>query len=252
MRRSTTSNKRTYQLLGTMLILMLWQGLSFLYGAFVVPGPVSTAIRLLHLLSQGETYVHIGATGIRVLSGFCAALVIALPWGMLAGRSRRVEAFSVPGISLLRSVPVVSIIIIVLFFFGSKLMPSVISLLVVIPIIYTNVRTGVEGIDPLLLDMAKVYRVGTFIRWRDLFFRGMLPYLFAGVEISLGIAFKAVVAGEVISPPSRGIGASILNAKLYLDLEGALAWTAIALLFSYALERLIKRIREGALAWKKI
>jgi len=250
MNRFIISHRLTYQLLGIGLILVLWQLLSLAFGRFIVPQPSDTLIRLGKLLLTTDTYGHVVMTAYRVLTGFLVALVIAVPWGMLSGRYPKLEAFSNPQISLLKSVPVVSIIIIVLFFFGSKLMPSVISLLVVVPIIYTNTLTGMKNIDRKLIEMTQIYGVGRRMQMIDLYFKGILPYLFAGLEIGLGVAFKAVIAGEVISPPAMGIGASIWNAKLYIDLEGALAWTALALILSFMLEHGIVALREGAMPWK--
>lgn len=247
----TISHKLKFQLLGIGLILVLWQLLSLAFGRFIVPEPLDTLLRLWTLLQQTASYEHIFMTALRVLIGFTVALIIAVPWGMVAGRYTSVEAFSNPGISLLKSIPVVSIIIIVLFFFGSKLMPIVISLLVVVPIVYTNTLTGMKNIDIKLVEMSRIYGVGRKVRVIDLYFKGILPYLFAGFEIGLGVAFKAVIAGEVISPPRYGIGASIWNAKLYIDLEGALAWTALALILSFILELGIIAIKEGVMPWKK-
>ncbi len=250
MKRFTISHKFTYQVLGVMVILFVWQCLSFTFGRFIVPQPTDTFQRLLKLLMTADTYGHIGMTAFRVLTGFLVALIIAVPWGMLAGRYPQFEAFSNPQISLLKSVPVVSIIIIVLFFFGSKLMPSVISLLVVVPILYTNTLTGMKNVDEKLIQMSTIYGVLLGKRVSELYFKGILTYLFAGLEAGLGVAFKAVIAGEVISPPLKGIGASIWNAKLYIDLEGALAWTAMALILSFALELGIVALREEVMPWK--
>lgn len=246
----TISRKLKFQLLGIGLILMLWQVLSLAFGRFIVPEPLDTLWRLCNLLQQADSYEHILMTALRVLTGFSVALLIAVPWGMAAGRFSWIEAFSNPGISLLKSIPVVSIIIIVLFFFGSKLMPIVISLLVVVPIVYTNTLTGMKNMDVKLVQMTRIYGVGRWMQIKELYFKGILPYLFAGFEIGLGVAFKAVIAGEVISPPRYGIGASIWNAKLYIDLEGALAWTALALILSFILELGIVAVREGVMPWK--
>lgn len=251
MKRFTHFPKVTYQFVGLGFIILLWQMLSFTFGSFIVPQPLDTTIRIIELLGSGETYSHVLMTAWRVLTGFTVALAVALPWGMVAGRFSSVEAISKPIISLLRSVPVVSIIIIVLFFFGSRLMPSVISLLVVVPIIYTNTLTGMKNMDTKLIEMANIYGVSLKQRLYQLYFKGILPYLFAGLETGLGVAFKAVIAGEVISPPPMGIGASIWQTKLYLDLEGALAWTALALVLSFMLEMVIIGVREGAMPWKK-
>ena len=77
----------------------------------------------------------------------------------------------------------------------------------------------------------------------------LLPYFAAACRTSLGLAWKAGVAAEVLCLPRLAIGTQVSNAKTYLDTPGLFAWTLTVLLLSFALERvlggLLGRLERG-------
>ena len=67
----------------------------------------------------------------------------------------------------------------------------------------------------------------------------VLPYFAAACRTSLGLAWKAGVAAEVLCLPKLAIGTQVSNAKTYLNTPALFAWTLTVLLLSFLLEQVL-------------
>ena len=125
----------------------------------------------------------------------------------------------------------------------------VISWIMAMPIVYTNVLEGIEQTDAGLLEMAEVFGVGTLERVRMVYLSQVLPYFRAAVSLALGLSWKAGIAAEVIGLPDLTIGEHLYDAKVYLDTPALFAWTVAIVVVSVALEALVSRGLDAALSW---
>jgi NitT/TauT family transport system permease protein len=115
--------------------------------------------------------------------------------------------------------------------------PIFISFLMVVPLIWANVHTGIAGTDTQLLEMAKVYRFSPARKIGYLYVPSVMPYFTAACSTGLGFAWKSGIAAEVIALPALAIGKQIYNAKIYLETVDLFAWTIAVILLSVLLER---------------
>ena len=96
--------------------------------------------------------------------------------------------------SLIRSVPVASFVILALIWIGSESLSVFISYLVVLPMIYVNTRAGLWATDPKLLEMARVFRMTAFKKVRYIYVPALMPYLVSGCKTALGMSWKSGIA----------------------------------------------------------
>jgi NitT/TauT family transport system permease protein len=139
----------------------------------------------------------------------------------------------------IKSVPVVSFIILALIWFSSKNLAVLISFLMVLPIIYTNTLMGINNLDKDLKEMAKVFKIPTLRRIRYIEAPQIMPFFYSGCEIALGLCWKSGIAAEVIGIPKGSIGERLQQAKVYLDTPDLFAWTVVIVILSFLFERLI-------------
>ena len=109
----------------------------------------------------------------------------------------------------------------------------------VLPIVYTNVRDGILETDVKLLEMADVFALSPWKRFRFIYVPEVFPYFQSACSVCLGLAFKSGIAAEVIGIPSGSIGEQLYNAKIYLNTPDLFAWTLVIVLLSLLLEKLI-------------
>ena len=78
------------------------------------------------------------------------------------------------------------------------------------------------------------------------------PYFVSAARTSLGLAWKAGVAAEVLAVTPNSIGKQLYNSKLYLETSELFAWTAVVILLSLAIEKLtgyfIRRLKRRSYA----
>lgn len=227
-------------LLAVAFWLAVWQGASLAVGQRVLlVGPWEVVVRLTELLPTGELWETVGRTFGRITLGFLLAAVVGVLLAAASSASRVVAALVNPVVTTIRSTPVVSFIILVLIWASSGRLATIISFLMVLPIIHATVYEGIGHRDRSLLEVATVFEVS---RWRRLLaidVPQVLPFFVAGCRTGVGLAWKSGIAAEVIGLPDGTIGERLYQAKLFLATADVFAWTVVVVLLSFAFEKLV-------------
>ena len=168
-----------------------------------------------------------------MLANICGVL-----FALLASKSTFFRDFLSPVISIIKATPVASFIILALVWINTAYLSAFISFLMVLPIIYTNMLTGLENIDTGLLNMANVYKVPALRRFKYIYIPSLLPYYVAACSVGLGFSWKSGIAAEVIGLPNNTIGFSLYNAKIFLETPDLFAWTIVIIIISIIFEKL--------------
>ena len=134
--------------------------------------------------------------------------------------------------------PVASFIILALVWVRGASLSVLISFLMVLPVLYGAVRTGIQSADPQLLEMTKVFRLPLGRRLRAVWLPAVLPAFRQGCSVALGICWKSGVAAEVIGLPNGSIGDALYRAKITLSTGELFAWTFVIILLSAGFEKL--------------
>ena len=149
--------------------------------------------------------------------------------------------------TLVKSTPVASFIILALIWLGRGILPAFISGLMVLPVVWANVSAGIAAQDPQLLELAKVYSFPRERVLRRITIPTVLPYFRSALSSALGLGWKAGIAAEVLTVPQNSIGKMIYESKLYLETTSLFAWTLTVILLSLVIERILLRfIRQGS------
>ncbi len=227
--------------------IAVWQFASLLIpNRIVFVGPWDVLHAFGALLPTGDFWRSVGYSFFRISLGFGSAFLCGIAAGSLAFRFRLLGELLEPVIALIKSVPVASFVILALIWIGSQNLAVFISFLVVFPIIYVNTRTGLQGADPQLLEMAQVFSVRLPGRVRCIYLPALMPYLVSGCRVALGMSWKSGIAAEVIGVPSHTIGENLYLAKIYLNTADLFAWTVVIILVSMLFEKLVLwLLKEG-------
>ena len=66
-----------------------------------------------------------------------------------------------------------------------------------------------------------------------------MPYFLAACRASLGMAWKAGIAAEVLCTPKEAIGTEIYLSKMYMETTDLFAWTLTVIILSVVIEKLL-------------
>ena len=158
---------------------------------------------------------------------------------MLAARLPLMEALLRPLMVTVKSVPVASFIILALIWLSARRLSAFIAFLMVLPIAYGNLLSGLKSTPTQLLEMARLYHVSWGRRLLYIQLPHIKPHLLSALTLALGMSWKAGVAAEVIGIPTGSIGEQLYQSKVYFDLTSLYAWTVAIVLVSVLFEKAV-------------
>lgn len=247
MTTSTTRDKNTrlspaLRLGAVAVWLLLWQLASMAVGLpLLLPSPLAVLLRLGQLCTGADFWLTVASSLLRILLGFLLGVLFGTALAGLCWRFRLIDVLARPLLGVLKSTPVASFIILALVWVKTTWLATVISFIMVLPLIYANVREGIDSADRQLLEMAQVFRLSRRKTFRYCYLPAILPFFLSAISSALGFAWKSGIAAEVLGRPARAIGSQIYDAKIYLETPDLFAWTLVVILLSVLLERLAVR-----------
>ncbi len=232
------------KILKTSLIILfwglVWQALAIIVGnPLLLPSPLMTIKRLFELMCTLEFYEIILRSLARILIGTAAAVLLGVILAVATAKFKLLHDFISPVMTAIKAVPVASFIVLLLLWLGKNILPSIISALIVLPIVWTNIETGILETDKSLIELARVYKMSGWKKIRHIYLPSTLPYFISSLNSSLGLAWKAGIAAEVLALPVIAIGKQIYESKLYLETTDLFAWTLTVIIISLIIEKLI-------------
>lgn len=213
------------------LIFSVWHILARLAGSpVIVPEPLHVLRVAFDLYQKPEFLTAVGSTLLRVLASFALCSLAGAASGLAAGIHPWVAGFFAPLLTVVRATPVLALILIALLWFPSGAVPIFSAFLMAYPVMHTAFATGAAACDPKLLEMAQLFGVPDRTIFASLRLPQAAPHILAGAKNSLGLCWKVVVAGEVLSQPARALGSRMQEARMWLETPSVLAWAAASIL----------------------
>jgi NitT/TauT family transport system permease protein len=195
---------------------------------------------LLRIVAAPEFPAQLITTLLRGAVSLLIIVLIALPLGLLAGHYTGVATLLTVPIAVVRSTPVISIILLALIWFPSGGVPVFAAILMGFPLLYENIAAGMRNVDREYLEMVRSFRLRRRGSLVSLYLPAVAGYLGSGVRSASGIVWKVVVAAEVLSQPGFGIGSRLYESRIYLETAGVFGWTALLILVSVLFDRIIE------------
>ena len=224
--------------------LLFWLGLwaiaSFrINNSFILPSPFKV-IKAVFDLFKDPDFLLITAQSLgRIFMGILVAILIGIILAVITVRFSFINTLITPFMSTVKATPVASFIFIAIIFMSRNVLPAFITVLLVLPIIWTNISSGIRSTSKDLLEVAKIYKFSPIKKITKLYIPTVLPYFLAACRSSLGMAWKAGVAAEVLCTPTSAIGTELYFAKTYMDTELLFAWTLVIIILSLIIEKSI-------------
>ena len=244
-----TKKRRIQILAASVFWLGVWQAAAAAIGQEVfLVSPVQAIGTLVELLPQAEFWQRIGFSAGRILLGFGLGVLSSAVLAVAAEKWEWVDALLAPVMQLVKATPVASFIILALVWVSGRSLSILISFLMVLPVLYSAVRTGIESADVQLLEMAQVFHLPLARRVKAIWLPTILPAFRQGCSVALGICWKSGVAAEVIGLPDGSIGDALYRAKITLSTGELFAWTFVIILLSAGFEKLFLALLDKAVA----
>jgi ABC-type nitrate/sulfonate/bicarbonate transport system permease component len=208
--------------------------------------PLETiAVTFVRLTVAGVLPHHTMDTLLRLAAGFAIAAIFGVGVGLAMGRSRRVEDYLLPLVSILAPIPGIAYTPLFLLWFGPG-NPSAVLLVGFVSsfaVIY-NTWTGVKAVKEIWLRSAQAMGASDRRVFRYVILPGALPYILTGLRLGLAQAWRVLVAIEMLASVPWGLGWMIFGAQQFLATDVMLAGVLVIAVIGLALEKLVFRRLE--------
>ena len=225
--------------------VLIWQVFSaVLARPTVLPTPLAVWRKLCELVQTEGFYLDCLHSLGRIFAGLLLGIFGGALIASLCAWLGIFDGVLSPAVSVIKATPIASIIILMLFVMEKSYVPMVAAMLMALPIVFSNVRKGISSVPTELREVADTFGFGFGKRLRYCLLPSVIPYFSAACRSSLGIAWKAGIAAEVICTPKYSIGLNLNNAKVYLESEELYAWTIVVVVMSVLIEKGVIRLLD--------
>lgn len=224
-------------LLTVAAILILWTlAAAAVDSEYVLPTVGETLSAAVKMFADKTFYVAMGGTLIRVAIAFLLSFSIALTIAFASYKSEVCGAVFAPLIKIMRALPTVAVVLLLLFWTNSRVAPVIVTMLVVIPTLFTDLSNAFNGIDRDLTEMCKAFSVPSRERFLEVEFPQVLPSLLNSAGAGLSLNLKLMVAAEVLAQTARSAGYLLNTAKVYFEISEMLALVAVIIVAGVIVE----------------
>lgn len=230
-----------------MFWLLVWAACYRAVGSDLLLASPAQVAQCFAFVGEATFWRCVGMSLWRTAAAYAMGVALGCALAVLCHASRWADEVIRPALLVVRATPVASFIILALVWLSSSNVPILAGVLMVMPVVFANVREGIDSTDKQLLEMARMFGWGRWKTWRRVVIPTVLPTFVAACEACVGLCFKATIAAEVIGVPKNAIGTQLYNAKIYLETDALLAWTLVVILLSMSIERLLKVLFERGL-----
>ena len=211
----------------------------------LLPSPIQVLRCLGNLMLTAGFWQTVAVSIGRILLGIVCAVALGCVLAVVTSSFRLPEVLIAPAMTAMQATPVASFTILVLIWIDRDFVPVLICGMMVLPVVWNSVSTGIRVTDPQLLEMAKVYRLSGLQTLRRIWIPSVIPFFHTACSSSIGLGWKAGIAAEVLTVPKHSIGRMIADSKLYLMTEELFASTLVVIVLSLLLQKLMLRLLQG-------
>jgi NitT/TauT family transport system permease protein/taurine transport system permease protein len=178
-----------------------------------LPSPLTVSLSSVEMLTKGLLPSYFGDTLVRLVVGSVIGLAIGIPFGLLLGINRTVADMFYPIMNFFQSVSGIAIFPIIVIWWGNteKTVLVVILYTSFFPIAY-NVLSGVREIPIRYIQAVRTLGASRYQVIRDVLLPGAMPSIATGSRLSIGFAWRAVIAGEMLAG-REGLGWMIFTGQ---------------------------------------
>jgi NitT/TauT family transport system permease protein len=231
-------------------VLILWEifgrDINPVFGSY----PSAIAVAFWELLITGQLQSALYESLRPFALGYCLAIVVGIPLGLVIGRFRVAEAGLGIYITAGYAMPLVALVPLLILWLGLgfKVKVAVVFLMALFPICI-NTWLGVTAVPKTLIEVGKSFVAPDVVILRRIILPATLPYIMAGIRLAVGRAVVAMVIAEFFTTIS-GLGAVIINSANNFDTATMFVPIIILMVMAIGLNSLIGLVERRVAPWQ--
>jgi NitT/TauT family transport system permease protein len=197
-----------------------------------------------------EYYQHIWVSIWRVTQAFFLATALGVPLGLLMGWSTRFKEYVFPVFETLRPIPILAWVpLAIVMFIATESAVIFLAFLASFFATALNTMLGVQSIDESYVRAANCLGARRWQVFRHIIIPGALPYIFTGLQISIGVCWFSLVAAEMVSG-QYGLGYVINTSYVMVRYPTIIIGMVTLGLVGYATSALVRLAGDYLMQWR--
>jgi NitT/TauT family transport system permease protein len=197
-----------------------------------------------------EYYQHIWVSIWRVTQAFFLATSLGVPLGLLMGWSTRFKEYVFPVFETLRPIPILAWVpLAIVMFIATESAVIFLAFLASFFATALNTMLGVQSIDESYVRAANCLGARRWQVFRHIIIPGALPYIFTGLQISIGVCWFSLVAAEMVSG-QYGLGYVINTSYVMVRYPTIIIGMVTLGLVGYATSALVRLAGDYLMQWR--
>lgn len=229
------------------VILLLWTVAALAINSeYILPDVWQTLLAAVSLFKDKFFYLSLLSTLLRAGVSFIISFFIAFVFAFFAYKSETFKKSIAPFIKIIRALPTVAIVLLLLLWTSSKVAPVIVTLLVVLPTLYTDLCNAFGGIDKEAVEMCKAFAVPKKQILLKVEVPQVLPSALNSAGAGLSLNLKLMVAAEVIAQTAKSLGYILNVSKIYFEIPTMLATVVVTVIIGAAIESVFNALSKKA------
>ncbi|MDF2942501.1 MAG: transporter permease [Herbinix sp.] len=237
------------QIVGFLSFILLWEIIHLIINTHTIPSPIETIAYTFPILDK--LMLHSLASVVRVVTGIGISLIIGVPIGIYLGVNKLFHQLLSPFLYFIYPIPKVAFLPIFMLLFGLGNTSKIILIIwIVIFQIILSVRDGVGQIPEQYFKVMNSFQASSSQKYRFLVIPAILPQVFAGLRISIGISLASLFFAENYAA-TYGIGYFILSAWTKMNYIEMFSGIMVLGIIGVLLFRILDGIEAHCTPWVK-
>ena len=209
-------------ILPVVVFLAIWEivaRLNLVPGQFSFPPFSAVVMEFYHLTANGVLGENFLSSLTRVIIGFCAGSIAGIAMGIIMGWREGINKTLHPIISLFYPIPAIGWLPLLMLWIGiNEMLPiTIIFICSFFPVLYNTV-TGIRGVNKDYIHAARTLGASDARILATVVMPLALPNIFTGLRLEAGMAWRVIVAAEMVAIPT-GIGALLIQAESLIRID---------------------------------
>lgn len=245
----TLGDKRLLSIASVVVVIAIWQWGAGYVSGFLLPPPGEVLDRFVDPKSLSRLMNALGQSLIQLGLGFGLTLVVAVPLGILIGRSRILTRMFEPVINAIYAIPPVAFVPFLIIWFGLFLQARValVFLMSVFDVLVIMIA-GARDVRRSLVDVGRSFGASHGQRLRLIVLPALLPFLFAALRVGSARAINGMITAELFFA-AVNLGAIMKRATQNFDSATVLAVVLVICILGLIAQSAIKMLERRVLHW---
>lgn len=208
--------------------------------------PFSTVIlEMWELFKNGVMFTNLAGTLIRVITGLLMGTIGGMIVGVFMGWRDVIGRSLSPVIGFLYPIPALGWLPLMMLWIGiNEMLPiTVITISAFFPVCY-NTASGVRNVDRMMVKAAHLLGASERRILFEVILPNAAPQIFAGLRLSSGMAWRTVLAAEMVAIPT-GIGALIMKAESLVRVDIIMSCLFVLSILCLVFEKLLDAVEKN-------